>query len=580
MNKIFGLVGTYEQDFLTRTAKIVDGYEFNQLDTIKRIHLYYASRFESGNSDDQGHKYFYNISKPRVKNAVKNLDIDTKDIQIRSINGKHYAEALIMRRDVQNWMTERKMGQLLNRMVESFPVFGHVVLKKTGGDGIFDLVDLRNLKCDKTADKLEESWVIEDHYYTPTELRAKKDVWNADEIEEAIRSFTDSGKENYVDNSNDEDRGEAQYIHVREFYGHVNEELLMDEGDEFPEEESHILAQFILVLAEGTDKAGLILHKSKIKEIPYKDLAYDKVDGRWMGRGVVEDLFEMQMMKNEEINQMMLAERLANMIFLQTRDETMARNVLTDLVNGDILNVKSELTRISTEVRNNGGNQIISNEINDLANQLTNSFEVMTGDGLPSGTPFRLGALMNQNANKLFDFIRENLGLLLQDVFEEWVLPELEKDLNKEHVLQLLDQEEIEWFNEKLKKNKVWDATKKYIMDEGRLPSQEEVTVATTLLEEQIDSKDATFLEIPKDFYDFEKKVEVIITGERQDDGVDMATLGTILQLAGQNPEALENPIVKRILDKKGYSPSEFAQKKTQPQQGAEALMQSLTPQQ
>jgi len=86
-----------------------------------------------------------------------------------------------------------------------------------------------------------------------------------------------------------------------------------------------------------------------------------------------------------------------------------------------------------------GLDQLIAdwNRLMTMADKLCNSYEVVTGESLPSGTPFRLGAMMNVNANKLFDFIREKLSLAIQDIFQDWILPDLIKDLKAKDVLRL-----------------------------------------------------------------------------------------------------------------------------------------------
>ncbi len=574
----------YEADFLQKPVSIVDGYDFSQLDTIKRIQKYYAGKFEGGNEDAQGYKYFYNISKPRVKNAAKNLDLDTKDINIKADKPEDTYRSWLMRRDIRQWMRTRGFGLLLNEIAMLTPKYGSYVLKKVGGKEIVRRVNLKNLKSDPTAESLEKSgWLIEDHYYTPIEL--KKETargWDANEIDKAITSFREKRKENYVDLVNNEDvkMGDAQFILVKEFYGEVPESLLKEGGDK----NKFVLAQFIVISSEKKSEAqgekqkveGLILSKRKIDEIPYKECHYDREEGRWLGVGIVEDVWDMQVLKNEQINQMILAMRLANLVLFQTGDETITRNIFTDLVNGDVIKAKAALLRIDTQNAGLGTDQIISKEIETLINALANSFEVTTGESLPSGTPFSLGMLINQNANKLFDFIREGIGLFLKEVFEEWVIPELEKNLDEQHILELVDKEELRWINEKLKSQKVWDAVKDFILEEGRKPTQQEVDLAITVLEERLSARDTAYVDIPKGLYDFPKSVD--ITDEGYNKAVELQTVANILQMVSTNPAILDNPAMKKILDMSGYSEVDFkaaVTNPTQPQMDMTAMMQT-----
>ena len=116
---IFSIVSAYETDFLYRPVKVVEGYNFDQLKTVKAINQMQAARYPNGNVDAFGNEmFYYDIVTPRVRNAAKNLDLDTKDIQFRAMNGKDWMKAWLFRRDARNWMRERKFAQLLNPMPE------------------------------------------------------------------------------------------------------------------------------------------------------------------------------------------------------------------------------------------------------------------------------------------------------------------------------------------------------------------------------------------------------------------------------------------------------------------------------
>lgn len=554
------MIEGYEHDFLHTPVDIAPGYKFDQLATVKQAQMTYAGKFSSGNKDEMGYKYFYNLVKPRVKNAAKNLDVDTKDINIRATSPENYYKAWIMRRDMKQWLRKRDFGVVLNDMVMLTPKYGTFVLKKVGGKEIVRRVDLKNLKNDPTCNSLAESqWIIEDHFYTPVELR--KEVargWYEDAITKAIDSYRATKKENYVDNHIERDnvQGDAQYIHVKEFCGEVPKKFITENENDT----GFILATMIVISPDGGTKTqageeerkGLVLYKRELKEIPYKEVHFDREEGRWLGVGLAEDLRDMQILKNEQINQVVLGLRLANLILFQTNDETIARNVLTDLVNGDIIKAKGTIERINTTNIGLGTDQVISQEINTIVNDLSNSFEVTTGQNMPSGTPFSLGALINQNANKLFDFYREKIGLFLQDVFEEWIIPELSKDLNKEHLLEITDKEEMQWIIERMTQSTTWDTIKRFVLTKGRRPTQAEVDLAAQVIEERLSAGENMFLDIPKDFYNFEKTVEVDITGESLDKSAQLTTLSSLLQILGQNPEMAEHPITQEILDLSG----------------------------
>lgn len=574
---IFTRIKNYEHDFVDKYIPIVPGYTFNQLEVIKRINLYYASRYESGNSDDLGTKFFYNFSKPKVKNAAKNLDIGTKDINIVSDDGKDYRRAWVLRRDLRQWLRKRKFGEFINKLVEYCPRFGSVVVKKIPGEKIIEFVDLRNLKNDPTADTLAKSWVLEDHFYTATELNEMKGVWDSKKIDEAIKSFRTYRKENYVTpylKTEAENMGNAIYIHVRELYDDVPESLVVEGGSE----DKIISAQFVVISPDSVntkaaDKGidplqGLILLKTK-KERPYKDLAYDKEDGRWLGVGVMEDNFEAQMMKNESINQLLLALRLANLIVLATDDKNFAKNIITDVINGDVMTLNGRLQRVPTDIRNLGANNVVSSEIERLSNLLSNSYESTTGATMPSGTPFALGRMLNTEAKKLFEFIRERLGLFMEDILNDWVLPELIKEWNDEHILSLTSKDEMKWLVQEYINDELWNVIKN-ILRSGRWPTLGDMSVAENILRQRLESKESLYLKLPKSFYkDVLKNCHAVIVNESFDKGERLITLSSILQMLGANPTLIESPIFKQMLDYSGLAEVDvFASKPENPEAG------------
>ena len=124
-------------------------------------------------------------------------------------------------------------------------------------------------------------------------------------------------------------------------------------------------------------------------------------------------LFDVQTRANEIGNQIARGLEWASKTVFRSSDKVIAQNILTDLSNGDIIK-SNDLQQIETRMQ--GLDQLIAdwNRNLQVADQLANSFEIVTGEAMPSGTPFRMGALLNVNATKLFDFIREKLGLALQ----------------------------------------------------------------------------------------------------------------------------------------------------------------------
>jgi len=64
----------------------------------------------------------------------------------------------------------------------------------------------------------------------------------------------------------------------------------------------------------------------------------------------------------------------------------------------------------------------------------------------------------------LFEYIRENVGNFLEEVFTEWVIPEFEKTLTTDHIFELLDTDTVEYIVEKDANRRINDSIKKYVI--------------------------------------------------------------------------------------------------------------------
>lgn len=98
----------------------------------------------------------------------------------------------------------------------------------------------------------------------------------------------------------------------------------------------------VIVLDESDTKdqkvSGATLYKGREDEDPYKYLPYEEVDGRGLGVGVVEDLFEAQVWTNDSVKKKKDILELAGKNIFQTADQNIAaKNILTEIENGQII---------------------------------------------------------------------------------------------------------------------------------------------------------------------------------------------------------------------------------------------------
>ena len=69
-------------------------------------------------------------------------------------------------------------------------------------------------------------------------------------------------------------------------------------------------------------------------------LAWEKVPGRGLGRGIVEDGFEAQMWTNDAIVREKEAMELGSKVIFKTTDPDIQNNVLSEVENGQVIKLK------------------------------------------------------------------------------------------------------------------------------------------------------------------------------------------------------------------------------------------------
>ena len=570
MINIFKTIRDERDDFLNNEIEVVPGYNFSQYETVKKIHLYYNSQYVNGNYDVingvQRKKVFHNISNWRCEVATKMIDLDVKDFTLISNNPDQDLNVYLLEKELKAWLKKNDMGQILNQISENLPKYGPCVLKKNKDD--IYLVDLRYLYNDQSAECLEDGrYVLLKNFLSHQELREMgKKGW--EKVQDAIDNF--SGKYNLgydqlgngtsVDGSLQQSNKDVPLVEVFERYGQVPLSWFTDKEKD---ENEYVLAKYICAGVdevtkndEGviTEEDGIVLYKEQIDEMPFKEVHYNRTNGRWLGIGIVETLFENQRRINEVKNQEAMALELASVQLFQTRDTTIASNILTDVNNGEILRVKSEITPIATESRNVTGFKVVSDEIEQHSDSLTFSRDVVSGENPPASATLGAIQIQTQQTTAVFEYKKENIGLFLSEFIEDLVFPQIEKELNKEHVLRLTGSfEEMQ----KLRNNFVVNCTNreffdKIISDDNFDPTQENYDLIKETYTQKANAfGDKIWTKVIKNFFkDLDYYVDLTITGENKNPFAQIQNGQALLMTMQKDPTIMQDPVKKKLLFK------------------------------
>jgi hypothetical protein len=301
--------------------------------------------------------------------------------------------------------------------------------------------------------------------------------------------------------------------------------------------------------AESKTPDGKILFCEEVKDRPFLEAHYGRQHGRWLGIGEVEKNFMNQKIRNMVFNLRKQGAVWSTKNIFQTQDDTIVNSLVREVRDGDVLKVTTPngIMRVDTTNRAISDLNSMDTLVTENANQRSFTFEVATGEQLKSNTPFRLGALQNEEANKYFSGKRERLGLFLVRIVTDFIIPDLEKNLDDENTLVVFANDEefdkLRTQKKKLLKNKA--VVSKVLSGDFEFnPNEIDQNIEGQLADKEID----TYTFTKEDIKDLKYTVAIEVTGESIDIPQKMETLSTLYQsmVAVQDPRAED--VLKQIM--------------------------------
>lgn len=583
--------------FVEDSIQIVEGLDWSQHETLKTIHYYLLSRFESGQTDENGNeRYFHNIINSRNAHASKNIDLDTKDILLTADSESGWFFSFILRNEIRAWMDKHNFGKLLNSLSENLPKFGKVIWERClGKDGEIEIkeVDIRDCIFDPSAKTIypkDNAFFLKRTILAPWEImeKVKHGGWDKESAIALINSAPVK-QDKFVSSNGSGSFASTTYsmtdtipsVDVYDGWGYFPAQALKDSGIKLEGEDAeetdgdlktpaYLFAHVIIGGIESGARNGNILF-AKLAEpddFPYKECNFHRVmPGRCLPVSNSELLIDLQARMNELVNRFFSALRMGSLHLFQTRGMGGPSNLLQDAQDGDVFDVKSEITPIPTELRAFNQYQTELQNIENQADRICNTVEVVTGEALPTNTPFRLGAQLTVSAQKIFDKVREDCGIFITEVFTDWILPEIISELSEEHVLELVGSvDELRIFDEMYRQYLLAQSVKDYVLQIGRLPSDEELRTVEQTLANELKNSDRK-VRVEKKYFTLEKiksmRLSFDVTDERKNFNAQSETMSNLLQIIASNPAIMQDETAKRIigsiLEAKGISPIQFA---------------------
>lgn len=545
------------RDNYDTAINIIDGLNFRQKDLIRTIEYYSNSKYLDGQIDDTGReKPFYNIINAMcdVENAAK--DIDTKDIQATSDDGEHYVESFLLAKDVYEWMKEVNFAKTLNDMRDVHTRYGSLLVKKCyefdeDGNKMLSLQipEWKNLITDQID--IVGSPIVECHYLSLQQI-IEKEGWDQNGVKELVSKMKGDGYNCRVPVY--EVRGYFPVSFIKEF---TNQKISAKDRMTFTYQ-LYYLASAVKYTdqtkTEGLAGGKLIpLYWENKTEQCYKYLARKRKSGRAFGVGVSEEGEEAQVWTNDAVLKQFRAMEFTTKVVGQTASKKLkGRNLLSEVDDGTILEHEDGKPITALALLPAGGLAQYAGLISQWFTQFeraTSAYSAQRGESPSSRTAAKLQTAVLQQSGSVIAGIREDLGIFLTELFEDWVMPYLTKRLNAEHILSHdFSMGELQEIDRNFSMHAANDLAKEKILA-GQIVTAEDYANfqenAKALVQR---TKSSRFLQLPKNYYKKVKaKITFNITGEQQDKHAVADVLSNIMKMYVSNPQIIMDPVLTEI---------------------------------
>lgn len=519
-------------------------------------------------------KVWIPLSRTCVEGVVKNIDLDTKDINFRARNNQGYSITKLIRALVKKFLDKTYFGEQLDEMERDLAIDGTVVWKfiqskdsKGKPKLIKRKVDLLNIYIDPTEDNIQSAFrFTERGLVLPVEIEQMTGWSNRtnDKKEPLLGSKMISridGQYTPISQGTT-----ANYRDVWEMWGKIPESLITGEYD--PDGEDQLCDGHIVVSGLDVKDPKCHLIERNLKEDadgniikPYEEVRYAKIGNRWYGLGVCERLLMLQIWMNTIVNIRINRAYVAQLgLFKIRKGSGITPQMLSRLgANGAIVvNNPDDLQQMVMQEASQASYSDEKN-INDWAQRDTGAFDVSVGEDTPASKPATTSVLENNSAKSGFKLVKDAIGSFLERCIDRHMLPIIADGLEKEDIIEVSDKEDIETLIDSFV---ALDAQKALEAMKPTVPSQEKLQQAIDDAKEKLMKRDNIFIKLVKKLVSKHVYTKVFVTNEEMDPSVMVQNIISIMKML---PPDAQQPLVKEAMDLMGL---DFNIPKPQPSQG------------
>jgi hypothetical protein len=407
-------------------AFVTEDVAFHIRSLIRKLRKNYWGIFEQQKDPVTGRdKIWVPLTQVTVDDAVKNYDLDQKDINFRAKNPKGYEFTHLMRAMAIEQMDKMFFGEKLDEIELATNIDGtgiwHITDAPKGSGRIVDirLVDRLNAYIDTTAPSIQEAYsFVERAVLTPNAVQGFKGAWdNVDAVK--YRKQVSMSDRN---NTRDAGGASAQFAEFFQREGTVPEYFITGNRSD-----KKLIEARIIVSNPFDSPVVHLIEKLKNGLKEYEENWCTRVPGRWDGRGTGEKILSLQLWLNTVVNVRNNRNLLAQLGVLKIRKGsgiTTAKLQQMAATGSVVVQNPDDVTQLIVSEAGQGSYNDEQN-IQSWARRVTSTYEGQTGEGLPASTPATNAAIQRTAGDSQFQKMREEFGMFLQRVFDRHIIPRI-----------------------------------------------------------------------------------------------------------------------------------------------------------
>ena len=521
-------------------VSITDGAMLIMKNVVKKARRNYAGFFTQPKDPQTGReKIFIPFTEWVVENFLKNIDIDTKDINVKATNGDElsYLKAEFFRHILRKKLSDINFGKTLNKLLRRTAIDGTGFLKAIDNENKLDVKvgDRLNMIYDPTVEDISDSsGKTERHTMTKPEFD-QLDLNNS----EYVKGATDLDRTNL--NGENKNSTEIPYVEVYERYGWFPKFCMSDdEKDKYDFFYGH-------AIVSGIGSRRPVVHQiEEVDEDPYGIFKVKEMPNRADGRGIGEMLFSIQAYVNEVINTRLNKGRITGMGLFHITGNVTPQQFKNLFTTGAIKTDQSSTVTVLETGTIDPSSYTDEERAYQWGMRVTGTTQ---DDEIANNRPATNALIEQQGASKGYNLRIEDLMLDMAQFIKKKVVPIIKKELkaNKGEFLRITgDTSELKKLDDLLIQSavnaKIQDA---YEKSGYMFTDQEEQGYIQETTNELKKLGSDRFIPIIDEILDTEYDVDIVIT----DENINRATMAQMLQNMVNTLAPLGIPVRKTLTE-------------------------------